>query len=165
MQAAELAGPDVDVLPLERAYLLARDRRERLPVPVLDDDQRPVSEGEVDVPPDQRVDRVAGVVGRAHPCLPLVEQTLADVDEHRRQHGVLGGEVLVERRSRDPASPADLADGDTVEALGGEQLGRGLEDLLPPAHADRLAVVNIGGRGRLGTPAAADAAREAMMLT
>ena len=63
-------------------------------------------------------------------------------DEHGGQHGVLGGEVLVERRTGDPARPPDLADRDAVEALGREQLGRGLEDLLPPAHAARLAVVN-----------------------
>jgi hypothetical protein len=50
-----------------------------------------------------------------------------------------------------------------VEALGGEQLGRGLEDLLPAAHAHRLAVVNVGGTRCLGTPANGDVS--GMMLT
>ena len=48
-------GPEVDVLPLEAADLLARVLGQRGPVAVLDHDQRLVVQGEVDVPVDQRV--------------------------------------------------------------------------------------------------------------
>ena len=142
VQPPQLGGPDVDVLALQGAHLLARLWGQGLPVPVLDDDQRAMAQREVDVPPDQRVDRVVRVTGVRHPRPPLVEEALADVHEHGGEDGVLRGEVLVERRAGDPARPTDLTDGDPVEALGGEQVGRGLENLVPPAHAHRLAVVN-----------------------
>ncbi len=63
----ELAGPQVDVLPLQGADPLAGLGRERLPVAVLDDDQRPVPQREVDVPLDERGQRGARTVGRRDP--------------------------------------------------------------------------------------------------
>ena len=59
----QLPGPEVDVLALEGADLLARLEGQRLPVAVLHDDQRAVPEGEVDVPVDQRPERAAPVAG------------------------------------------------------------------------------------------------------
>ena len=54
---AQPVGPQVDVLALERADLLAGVVGQRLPVAVLDDDQRAVAQREVDVPVDQRRQR------------------------------------------------------------------------------------------------------------
>ena len=68
----------------------------------------------------------------------FLEQALADADQHGGEHGVLGLEVLVERGSGDAAGPADLADRDPVEPLGGEQLGRRLEDLVAAVHAPQV---------------------------
>ena len=45
----------------------------------------------------------AGRRPAAHPGATLVEQPLADVDQHLGQHGVLGREVPVERRAGDAA--------------------------------------------------------------
>ena len=47
VQPPELGGPEVDVLPLESAHPLARVVRQRLPVAVLDDDQRRLGDGEL----------------------------------------------------------------------------------------------------------------------
>ena len=59
-QGAELVGPDDDVRALGGSYLLARLIGERGPVAVLDDDERPVLEGEPDVVVDQRRERRRG---------------------------------------------------------------------------------------------------------
>ena len=63
-------------------------------------------------------------------CRPTGEQLLADRDQHLGEHGVLGHEVLVERRPGDPARGAEVGDRDAVEAARREQLRRGGEDLL-----------------------------------
>ena len=64
--AAQLRGPQVDVLALEAAHPLACLGRQRLPVAVLDDDQRGLGERELHVPVDERRQRVAGAVGARH---------------------------------------------------------------------------------------------------
>ncbi len=61
---------------------------------------------------------------------PTVEQLLADRDQHLGEHGVLGGEVLVERGAGDAAGRAEVGDRDAVEAARREELGGGREDLL-----------------------------------
>ena len=68
MATAQLLGPEVDVLALEAAHPLARLDRERLPVAVLDHDQRGLRERELHVPVDQRRQRVAGVRRREPPA-------------------------------------------------------------------------------------------------
>ena len=127
----QLRRPQVDVLALEGAHPLAGLGRQRLPVAVLDDDQRLVRERE-----RRRASRPApralpGVGGLRDPLLTLGQQPLADVDEHLGQHRVLGVEVLVERRAADAHGLADVADGDAVEAALGEQPRGRVEDLVP----------------------------------
>jgi hypothetical protein len=60
----------------------------------------------------------------------LGQQALADGDEHLGQDGVLGVEVLVQRRAADAHGLADVADGDAVEAALGEQSRGHVQDLL-----------------------------------
>ena len=71
---AEPPGPQVDVLPLQAAHLLARVVGQRLPVAVLDDDQRPVPQGEVDVPLDQRDQGGARIGSRLGPLATDLEE-------------------------------------------------------------------------------------------
>ena len=149
---AEPPGPEVDVLPLQAAHLLARVVGQRLPVAVLDDDERPVPQREVDVPLDQRHQGGPRVGRGLGPLATDLEEPLADRDQHLGEHGVLGGEVLVERRPGDPARRADVGDADPVEAARREQLRRGREDLLASrelsvAMRPRLAVANYAAVG------------------
>ena len=125
------------------AHLLARVVGQRLPVAVLDDDQRPVPQREVDVPVDQRRQRRGGVGRGVGPLAADLEQPLADRDQHLGEHRVLGREVLVERRPGDPARRPDVGDRDPVEAARREQLRRGREDLLAPVRG----WVVVTGRG------------------
>ncbi len=100
-----------------------------------------------------------GGVGGGLRALPADgQQLLADVDEHLGEHGVLGREVLVERRAGDPARRAELDDRDAVEAALGEQGRGGAEDLLATGggHGARVAewltIANLrSGRWRLAT--------------
>ena len=90
----EPPGPEVDVLPLEAAHLLARVVGQRLPVAVLDDDQRPVPQGEVDVPLHERDQGGRARRGRPRTLGADLEEPLADRDQHLREHGVLGAKCL-----------------------------------------------------------------------
>ena len=103
---------------------------QRRPVPILYDDQRLVVEGERDVPVDERRQRLLRRVRRPRPLSPDAEELVADADEHFGEHGVLGAEVAVERGAGEPTGRSQLGDGDAVEALLGEQLGRDGQDLL-----------------------------------
>jgi hypothetical protein len=96
-----------------------------------------VPQREVGVPVDQRRQRGGGVGGGGDPRPADGEQLEADGDQHLGEHGVLGGEVLVDRGARDAAGGAEVGDRHAVEATGGEELGRGSEDLL--SAAGRLA--------------------------
>ena len=136
---AELLDPDLDVLALGLAHLLPRLQRQRRPVPVLHHDQRLVVQREGDVPVDQRPQGLLGSRRRRDPARPTVEQLVADADQHLGEHRVLGAEVPVERRPGEPAGGAELGDGDAVEALLREQLGRDGQDLLPAlGHAPEV---------------------------
>jgi hypothetical protein len=126
----QLGGPQVDVLALEAPHPLARLGRQRLPVAVLDDDQGWLGEGERHVPLDQCGESVVGAVGACHPLLPLGQQALADGDQHLGENGVLGVEVLVQRRAAHAHGLADVTDGDAVEAALGEQPRGHVQDLL-----------------------------------
>lgn len=150
VEALELGGPEIDVLPLEGADLVPRGGGQRLPIPILYDDQGKMSQREVNVPINQGLDRLGSVDRGGDPMLTFGEQHLADRDQHRGEHRVLGLEMLVERRPTDSAGPAEIADRDTMEAPRGEEFGRGLEDLFSTSHPLRLAVVNA-----LWTPPAA----------
>ena len=133
VHGAKPVGPQLDVLTLKRPHPLAVRLRQRLPVAVLDDDQRPVPERELDVPVDEGAHGGHGV-GRLGRTLPADrQQLLADRDQHLGQDGVLAGEVLVEPRARDADGGAEVGDRYPVEAAGGEELGRSLEDLLATA--------------------------------
>ena len=140
LQLADAVRPQLHVPPLEAAHPLTCFVRERGPVAVLQHDQRLVPKREVDVPRHQGPQRL-GRIGCSSVALPSdAQQLLADLDEHLRQHRVLGLEVLVERRPGDPARGAELDDGDPVEAALGEQRRRGVEDLLAPGgHLVRVA--------------------------
>jgi hypothetical protein len=59
MDRSQLVHPQLDVPALQGSHLLTRVVRQGGPVPVLDDDQCLVVEGEVDVPADQRPERLA----------------------------------------------------------------------------------------------------------
>jgi hypothetical protein len=135
---AEAAGPEVDVLPLQVTHLLPRVVGQRLPVAVLDDDERPVPQGEVDVPLDQCDQGCPRVGCGLRPLASDLEEPLADRDQHLGEDGVLGGEVLVESRPGDPAGRADVGDADPVEAARREQLRRGRKDLVAPGHAPEV---------------------------
>ena len=152
----QLVGPQVDVLALQVAHPLARLVR------AATDQSRScttisglVPQGELDVPVDERRSAVRGSPASATRSRPTAEQLLADRDQHLGQDGVLGREVLVERRAGDAARGAEVGDRDPVEATLGEQLGGGGQDLLAAghglgAHRPRLALVNWPG-GRLAT--------------
>ena len=134
IEQLQLGGPEVDVLPLERAHPLAGVGRQRLPVAVLHHDQRSVPQREVDVPVDQGGQRSLGVGRLGDPAPALPEQLLADRDQHLGEHRLLRREVLVERRPGDPARRAEVGDRDAVVAALGEQLRRRGEDLVAAAH-------------------------------
>ena len=102
-----------------------------------------------------------GVPAASARSAPDAQQLLADGDQHLREHGVLGREVLVERRPRDAAGRPEIGDRDAVEAALGEQVRGDVEDLLAPrGHRPRLAPANRGpgcrprcscARARVGT--------------
>jgi len=135
---AEPAGPEVDVGPLQGPHLLARLVGQRPPVAVLDDDQGPVPQRELHVPVDQGRERRLRAGGTVRPLLSDRQQLFADGDQHLGEHGVLGREVLVERRPRDAAGGADVGDGDPVESASGEQSGRRGEDLVAAGHGPEV---------------------------
>jgi hypothetical protein len=131
-RAVDSSSSCLDVAPAGRV--------EVRPLPILDDDEGAVIQREVDVPVDERVERLGRVRRRCDPGFALLEQPLADVGERRRQQVALAGEVLVDGRPGDAAGPADVVHGGTVEAALGEQRGGGVEDLLPPVgHGGSLA--------------------------
>ena len=66
--AADLCGPLVDVGALQGADPLAGLVGQAAPVAVLDDDQCPVLEGELDVPLDERLERLARAAGGRDPA-------------------------------------------------------------------------------------------------
>ena len=79
------------------------------------------------------------------------EQPLADADEQRFEHGLLRGEVAVDRRTAHPGRRAEVFDGDAVEAALGEQpggrveqrgtaVGLGLAALRGPARVLRAGI-------------------------
>jgi hypothetical protein len=134
--AADLRGPLVDVGALQGAHPLAGLVGQVAPVAVLDHDQRPVLEGELDVPLDERLEGLAGAAGGRDPRAPLGQERLADGHEHLREHRVLGLEVLVERGARDAARRAELGDRHAVEPPRGEEVGSDVEDLLAAGSHD-----------------------------
>ncbi len=139
MDRPELPDPDLDVLALGLAHLLARLEWERGPVTILYDDQRLVLEGESDVLVDERTQRLVRRSGSTHPATTLGQQLVADADQHLGQHRVLGPEVPVDRGTGEATRSTQLGDGDAVEALLREQLGRDGQDLLSTlAHPHRI---------------------------
>ena len=67
---------------------------------------------------------------------PPDEQALAHPDEQRREHGLLAGEVPVDRGAADADRRAQVLDRDAVEAAAGEQLRGGREQ--------RVAALGLG---------------------
>ena len=124
---AQHVGPQLDVGALQAADDAPVAVVERGEVAVLHADDVRLSEREVGVEVDQRgqhvVRRTAGVDDGQAP----VDELLADVDEQPREDRLLGREVLVERRTADPARRAEVGDGRPVEAALGEQ-PRGLAE-------------------------------------
>lgn len=127
--------PDLHVLPLELAHALAVAVPQAVQLAVVEGDQGPVVQGEVDVALDEGVqERVRGAapggaaLGDAQ--LPAYQQALADADEQLGEHRVLAGEVTVEAGAADTDRRPYLVDPDTVEAALGEEAGGLPEDLL-----------------------------------
>ena len=143
----QLGGPHVDVLALQGPDPLARVGRQRLPVAVLDDDERAAG-GARSRRASRRGRRARPRASPApgHPLAADREQLLADRDQHLGEDRVLGREVLVERRPGDAARRADLGDRDPVEAAGGEQLGRGRQQLLAAGHRLGASCAQVSAR-------------------
>ena len=103
----------------------------------MDGDEGGLPEREVDMPAQQGVERLRGIRRGHHPPAALVEQPLADVEQHLSQHGFLAREVPVQARAGHADGFPDVIDGHAVETAAGEQLGRRGEDLLAPQATAR----------------------------
>ena len=144
-QLPQRVDPDVDVGQLQLAHRRGAVGAEVGPLAVLDDDQRGVAQGELDVPGDQRVEGGLGVGGARRALASLRQEPLADRDERLGQDVVLAGEVLVERRAGDAARAADVVHRDAVEPALGEQGRGGVEDLLAAGHGHRSSLADRSG--------------------
>lgn len=132
--------PQLHVLALQLPYELAVGLPQPVELPVVQGDQRPVVEREVDVPVDEGgQDPLRGARRLRHAVAAAGQQPLADADEQLGQHGVLAREVPVQAGAADAHRGAYLVDADTVESARGEEAGGLTEDLLA-----------TGGGGRSG---------------
>jgi hypothetical protein len=98
-QLAQHGDPLLHVQPLQAADLPAGRLRHVGELPVLHADQVRLAQREAHVPAQQRVERRGRVRGAGRAAAALVEQPLADVQQHLREHGLLAGEVPVDPRS------------------------------------------------------------------
>jgi hypothetical protein len=89
-----------------------------------------VLQREFDVPRDQRSQCRPVVRGGGGAAPAFGQQPLADAHQHLGEHGVLAGEVPVERGPADAARRTELADRHPVIAALGEQSRRGGDDLV-----------------------------------
>lgn len=130
--------PQLDVLPLELAHELAVGLAQPVELAVVQGDQRPVVEGEVDVPLDQGGEDRLRIPGRLLDAPPAAgQQPLADPDEQLGEHGVLAGEVPVEPGAADADRRAYLVHADAVEAALREKTSGLTEDLLATGRGGR----------------------------
>ncbi|SCE46123.1 hypothetical protein GA0115252_150934 [Streptomyces sp. DfronAA-171] len=144
---AEGVHPEFDVLALEAAHPAAVLVAEAVELPVVEDDQGAVVEGEVDVAGEERVEyRFRGSLGRREARASAREQALADADEQFGEHRVLAREVAVEAGAADAHGRAYLVHPDPVEAARGEEAGGLPEDLDPSCR--RVCARGAGAHGK-----------------
>lgn len=145
MQLAHDGHPQLHVLALQLAYELAVGLAQPVELPVVDGDQRPVVEREVDVPVDERGQHQGGVPGRfLRPAAPAGQQPLADPDQQLGEHGVLAREMPVQAGAADAHRGPYLVHAHAVESALGEEAGGLVEDLLATGRG--------GGTGAHGNP-------------
>lgn len=138
--------PQLHVLPLQLPYELAVGLPQPVELPVVQGDQRPVVEREVDVAVDEGGQDQGRIARRLlHPAPAAGQQPLADADEQLGEHRVLAGEVAVEAGAADAHGGPYLVDADAVESARGEKAGGLAEDLLATGRGG-------GGTGAHGKP-------------
>ncbi len=91
-----------------------------------------LAEREADVPVKRRIQGSGGIGRGDRTTAPLVEEPLADIEQHLRQDGFLPGEVPVDPGTGHSNSRPDANDGVSMEAVAGKQDGRRCKDLLAP---------------------------------
>jgi hypothetical protein len=91
--------PGLDVAALQPPHVLLVGPGQARERPLLDGDQGRLGEGELDMPADQGAQRGVRPARLPDALAALGEQPLADPDEHVPQHGLLAGEVPVDRRA------------------------------------------------------------------
>lgn len=149
-QLGQDGHPLLDVETLQAADAPAVGLGDVAEFAVLHGDERGLAEGEADVPAQQGVQRGCGVGRGDGPAAALVQELLADPQQHLRQHGRLAGEVPVEPGAGDAGRGADVVDGHAVEAAAGEQSRRGVEDLIAPRAAGWPSRAAKGGLAAAG---------------
>jgi hypothetical protein len=152
LQSRQHAHPHFDVAALQPAHLGRVGIGEGAEVAVLHRDEGGVVECELDLEVDQPAQLGGGVgAGGGHPGGAAGQQPLADPQQHLGQHRVLAREVPVDGRPGHPDGRPDVVDPDRARATFGEQLGGGLQDLLPSGGPFRIGVqsrILLGPRRR-----------------
>lgn len=115
-------------------------------------DECRISDGELNLALDQRLQDGPWPCGRvlSDASAPLVEEVLADPDQHLGQQRVFSGEMLVQGRPRGAKRRTDVVDGDAVEAALGKQDCGNLQDLLTTGERLSLRHGHLKGRRRTG---------------
>lgn len=130
--------PQLDVLALQLPYELAVGLAQPVQFPVVEGDQRPVVEREVDVAVDQRGEYAGRVARRFRDAVAAAgQQPFADADEQLREHRVLAREVAVQAGAADAHRGPYLVHADAVESALREEAGSLAEDLLAPGRGGR----------------------------
>jgi hypothetical protein len=116
--------PQLCVLVLEGADAFALKLRGVNEFAHMHRDQRGAIQRELDMPPEQFVERRGRSCGRSYSAPSAIEQILTDTDEHLTEELLLAGEVVIERWTRHTYGGTEIVDGDAMEAALREQLGR-----------------------------------------